>query len=682
MTIDPGTIEELLTLVRRAYPGWTGFDDDRFQRDEIAAKRSAAARAADLLGWNALQLLMSNRRHDEIIERFDRIGRATSLLHARVPGGDLGFLHRPDLPKEGLCEALIQLLYGPEPSPVRLERYLSFARGHRLPNRWAFPSLFLFLLHPESEMFVKPTVMLRALDLLGLSSIWREQPDPGAYAAIIRTGAELLERLEEHGARDMIDVQSLLHVAALEAAGERRKAKPKEMAVRYWKISPGEDGWQWEESRRGNFIGVGWELFGDISRMTRVQFDDRYREIVRSFPDLLSRPGWSKRGAGQLWRFAHIRRGDVVVANRGTTEVLGVGRVAGPYYFVPGQPNGHRLPVIWTDAPRHVSGEGWRRTLLELEPDAFAVLDAAPPAIAPVPEYRVPEEVPVVAEPPAPRAPLPAYSVEECAEETGFAPELLSRWIGAIERKGQGVIYGPPGTGKTFIAERLARHMAGGGDGFTQLLQLHSSYAYEDFVLGIRPRSRPEGGLDYPLVPGRFLQFCEEARSRSGRCVLVLDEINRANISRVFGELMYLLEYRDAEVPLAGGLHFSIPGNVRIIGTMNTADRSIALVDHALRRRFAFLSLPPDYEILRRFHATRNTGYPVDRLVELIIRLNRAINDRHFEIGISYFLRTDLASGIEDIWRMEIEPYLEEYFFDQPARIHEFRWDAIAESLA
>ena len=177
----------------------------------------------------------------------------------------------------------------------------------------------------------------------------------------------------------------------------------------------------------------------------------------------------------------------------------------------------------------------------------------------------------------------------------------MGRWVRAIERKGQAIIYGPPGTGKTFIAEKLALHLIGGGDGFQEVVQFHPAYAYEDFVQGIRPKARPDGSLDYPVVPGRFLDFCDRSRSCQGRCVLVIDEINRANLSQVFGELMYLLEYRNREVPLASGGMFQIPENVRLIGTMNTADRSIALVDHALRRRFAFLALYPNYEVLSKF---------------------------------------------------------------------------------
>ena len=156
----------------------------------------------------------------------------------------------------------------------------------------------------------------------------------------------------------------------------------------------------------------------------------------------------------------------------------------------------------------------------------------------------------------------PAYPLAQCAAETGFAEDELAGWVRAIERKGQAIIYGPPGTGKTFIAERLAKHLIGGGNGFTELVQFHPAYAYEDFVQGIRPKTLDGGGLAYPMVPGRFLDFCDKASQCQGACVLIIDEINRANLARVFGELMYLLEYRDREVPLAGGGSLRIPPNV------------------------------------------------------------------------------------------------------------------------
>jgi 5-methylcytosine-specific restriction protein B len=269
----------------------------------------------------------------------------------------------------------------------------------------------------------------------------------------------------------------------------------------------------------------------------------------------------------------------------------------------------------------------------------------------------------------------PEYSLEQCAAETHFDLEVLQRWVRAVERKKQAIFYGPPGTGKTFVAERLALHMIGEGDGFTEIVQFHPSYAYEDFMQGLRPRALSGGGLEYVMTPGRFKDFCDRARECKGPCVLIIDEINRANLSRVLGELMFLLEYRDQSVPLSGGERFQIPQNVRIIGTMNTADRSIALVDHALRRRFAFLELRPDYEVLRRYHA--DTGFDPEGLINLLQRLNAAIDDRHYSVGISFFLSPSIEEDVADIWQMELEPYIEELFFDQPDKAAGFEWDKV-----
>ncbi|KXK57929.1 MAG: 5-methylcytosine-specific restriction enzyme B [Chlorobi bacterium OLB7] len=211
-----------------------------------------------------------------------------------------------------------------------------------------------------------------------------------------------------------------------------------------------------------------------------------------------------------------------------------------------------------------------------------------------------------------------------------------------------------------------------------ELVQFHPSYSYEDFVTGIRPVSR-EGVVEYPMQDGRFLDFCRKARVWRGTCVLVIDEINRADISRAFGELMYLLEYRDRTIELAGGSPFRIPGNVRIIGTMNTADRSIALLDYALRRRFAFIELRPDYGLLRRYHA--RYGQQVEGLIGILERMNSRINNPHYELGISFFLHPNLPELLPSIWEMEIEPYLAEYFYDQPAAVEEFRWEKVKEGM-
>jgi 5-methylcytosine-specific restriction protein B len=181
------------------------------------------------------------------------------------------------------------------------------------------------------------------------------------------------------------------------------------------------------------------------------------------------------------------------------------------------------------------------------------------------------------------------------------------------------------------------------------------------------------------------VQFCKVAQANKSSHVLVIDEINRANLSRVFGELMYLLEYRDQAVTLASGERFSIPPNVFVLGTMNTADRSIALVDHALRRRFAFLALRPNYALLQRFHVgTAGTSVglvDVDALVATLQQINAHIGDANYHLGPSFFLVSDLVTHLPSIWQTEIEPYLEEFFFDKPDVVDSFRWDVVGPQM-
>lgn len=268
---------------------------------------------------------------------------------------------------------------------------------------------------------------------------------------------------------------------------------------------------------------------------------------------------------------------------------------------------------------------------------------------------------------------------ETLAADTGYAADQLKGWIDQLRRKQQLILYGPPGTGKTYLAKCLARHLVAGG-GFSELVQFHASYAYEDFVQGIRPQVIA-GALHYELAPGHFLRFCAQARQAGEKpCVLILDEINRANLARVFGELMYLLEYRQHPIALAGGgPEFSIPDNVYLIGTMNTADRSIALVDQAMRRRFTFVRLRPNYQLLANYLAARSVS--PEKLVALLKEVNQSIDDEDCALGISFFIVADVATALAHIWQGEVEPYLEEVFFDRPDQMARFRWSKVAGRL-
>lgn len=265
-------------------------------------------------------------------------------------------------------------------------------------------------------------------------------------------------------------------------------------------------------------------------------------------------------------------------------------------------------------------------------------------------------------------------------DKTSFGLNKISTLLTSLNRKKQAIFYGPPGTGKTYLAKEIARQATDDTDGFWDIVQFHQSYEYTDFIQGIRPTLDDDGDyLQYEMAEGAFKEFCEEAEDRAQPCVLILDEINRADVSQVFGELMYLLEYRSEKIKLAQHSEeddgFEIPENVFILGTMNTADRSIALVDFALRRRFAFMPLRPNYDVLRDHYA--GSSLDIESLIDTLEAINDDIDDQNFEVGFTYFLGIDLEDELENVWRFEIEPYLEEYFIDNPSKVNSYRWENV-----
>lgn len=449
---------------------------------------------------------------------------------------------------------------------------------------------------------------------------------------------------------------------------------------RYWRVGVGDSDdarSRWAVMRDGGFAAVGWQRLGDLSELA---YDNESKQKLRglmaeTYPGPPQAVG---RQALQVFRFVtHASEGDIVLACAGAT-VLGLGRISGAYRFGLPADRPHQRPVDWLDVGdwKMPEPEGLRTTWIEVKkPVNLVAVEAR--LLDPTSPPR-----PVVREP-----------------DPHIRPPTLDGHPGriaqALERKGQVILYGPPGTGKTFWAVRTVRDLASwyafgklyadlaptekpavdgrhGEHGLVRQCTFHPAVGYEEFIEGYRPTTGADGGLAFELRDGIFRTFCADAeRDPARRYYLVIDEINRGDIPRIFGELLTLLEKgkRSASVSLpVSGKAFSVPANVFVVGTMNTADRSIALLDTALRRRFAFIELMPDPSVLE---GAVVKDLPLDRwLRSLNERICRYVgrDARNLQIGHSYLMDGDRAIRDTGALRRalveDILPLLEEYCYE------------------
>ncbi|NOK06670.1 MULTISPECIES: AAA family ATPase [Myxococcus] len=458
---------------------------------------------------------------------------------------------------------------------------------------------------------------------------------------------------------------------------------------RFWRLgttvgSGGES--QWKGMAEGSYIAVGWAELGDLYQVVEgLQGTDAKEAIrhalARHYPDVI--PQQRGKEMTQLWRFfANIQEGDRVFAADGQ-RIVGVGRVTGPYRFEPGAVFPHRRSVEWLSLERFNAPDktGLQTTVYPLD-NAIDLLLAGVEHV----RHRQPSMLP----------PGPAR----------YAPPPLEGMLSAIHeellRKGQVILYGPPGTGKTWHALRAAEELSARSTFGRSWLDLsegereglrgakspgeqrfwactfHPAYGYEEFVEGIRPQTDGSGTLGFAPREGLFRSICAQAQQHPDHLhFLLIDEFNRGDAARIFGELLTLLE-----LDKRGRVHiqlpysrerFSVPRNVRIIATMNTSDRSIALLDSALRRRFGFIELLPDPTVLKEAQAG---GVVLKRLlVTLNQRLVRALphGARNLQVGHSFFQRdgsplSDFAD-FRRVMRHEVVPLLQEYCYDQPVAL-------------
>lgn len=275
------------------------------------------------------------------------------------------------------------------------------------------------------------------------------------------------------------------------------------------------------------------------------------------------------------------------------------------------------------------------------------------------------------------------YTKEDFLSKVYMTEERYDVLAALLKNRKNVILQGAPGVGKTFTAKKLAYAMMGEeDDSRIEMVQFHQNYTYEDFIMGYRP-----DGSDFKLTDGIFYRFCQRASNYPDKdFFFIIDEINRGNMSKIFGELLMLIEkdYRGTKVTLSySGMPFSVPENLYIIGMMNTADRSLAMIDYALRRRFSFFEMEPGFNS-EGFTNYRNSfaDETFNTLIDQIKLLNKEISEdkslgRGFQIGHSYFCgREEL--GCTDAWmrsvvEFDILPMLNEYWFDEPAKLQ--RWE-------
>jgi 5-methylcytosine-specific restriction protein B len=280
--------------------------------------------------------------------------------------------------------------------------------------------------------------------------------------------------------------------------------------------------------------------------------------------------------------------------------------------------------------------------------------------------------------------PIPRAS-QKLASDLFLPREWLQEAVDLLAEKGQVVFYGPPGTGKTYVARALARHLTSDG-GWMKIVQFHPSLAYEDFFEGYRPVAAGET-VTYELKHGPLRQAVDAARQEPDRpAILVVDEINRGDTAKIFGELLFLLEYRDEHVQLqySPDEPFALPRNLFVIGTMNTADRSIALVDAALRRRFYFIEFAPTDEPVRSVLRKWLERHDLDpEPAELLEALNEKIARHEIAIGPSYLMTKDgMQPNLDRVWEHSILPVLEEHLYGTGRNVrNEFGLEALRRSL-
>ena len=513
----------------------------------------------------------------------------------------------------------------------------------------------------------------------------------GSWPLDRRVGAVSLQRVTENTSYNPAQLESLFRdrnssgasTASVRAQGVGDSNQAKKHELQHWLYTPGEGAARWEEFRTAGIMALNWDRVGDLA-----SFPDKESLLDALYTHYGDWGGRPRKAADSVWDYIHaMKPGDIVYVRRSFNEIVGRGVVRSDYRYDEDRSSFRAVrDVEWTHVGSWPLEQRIGRLMLQrltentkYTPDQLNALIGIEDShsSASVDERRGNNDLDEADE---------HYTSADFLDEVFLRPEDVEQMLGLLRRKKNLILQGAPGTGKTFAAKRLAYALMGQtDDSRVEVVQFHQSTAYEDVVVGLRPTA--EGG--FAAAEGVFARFCRRAAADPGRdYVFIIDEINRANISKAFGELLMLIEAEHRgealRLPVSGEL-LSVPKRLHIIGMMNTADRGLALIDYALRRRFAFFEMRPALDhpgFLRHVEAVGSSR--LEALVDVVRRLNQRIAEDEalglgFQIGHSYLCLP--AAGPENpagtdadvtsVVRYELEPLVREYWFDNPAAMDE-----------
>lgn len=439
--------------------------------------------------------------------------------------------------------------------------------------------------------------------------------------------------------------------------------------VHYWIYSPGDGASKWDEFYKRGIMGLGWREIGDFSQYSSKE------EMKAAMKEKIDPTRPYKNAAHATWQFLQeMKPGDIVFAKKGMHSVIGRGVVTSEYIYDSEDPEYPNIrKVNWTNTGdwEH-PGQAVMKTLTDITSytDYVAKLNALIDVNEDEDDVE-PEETA-----------FPEYTPEKFLEEVYMDGDSYDTLVELIRMKRNVILQGAPGVGKTFAAKRLAYSMMGCKDqNRVMMVQFHQSYTYEDFIEGFRPSSTSD---NFEIKKGAFANFCQKAAEEpDNEYFFIIDEINRGNLSKIFGELFMLIENDkrgNALQLLYSGDKFSVPPNLYIIGMMNTADRSLAMLDYALRRRFAFFEMKPGFESEGfRDYKMAFANPKFDSLIDCVENLNTVIAaddslGEGFCIGHSYFCNLSAITdkALSNIVEYEMVPLLKEYWYDEPIKVKDW----------